>query len=596
MNRPIVAVVRRVVAATAVLAATAGALGGPAVAASAQATAARPTISPDFAGRAQYKFTRLAKAKPDECFNGIGQPYPAGPPCASGQAKVNQGYVWGLTQAGPTIWFGTGANVHCLVGGDTLGNQKPEVNSDWTCEYGGSQAVKNDPAIPASIGDMRPPEVWTYDTVRHKSVNKSAEIIAKSPDDASRLAHTVGLRAAGTFGNVVLLGGPALGDTLNMFAFDATTKAYLGSITFTDYSNIRTFLVAQDALYLGVGTGHNGTGGGGVLRWTGDTSNPFSFVTVATLPVQAADLVVYGDQIAATTWPTSKPNAPQLLAGLWLSPKLSDGAPGLNPEDATGWKQVWNAAMYEPDRVTAATYGGGGLAAYDGYVYWGTMHVPMKASIVSASIYPPVDDAAAKTQRLNTQRAVSIWRGKDLGLPTQKIELLYGESTLPAWDPATSTWSSKSTHFTPLYGKSGFGNIFNNYTWRMTVVDNKLFVGTMDWSYLVKGVLAGGRSAPVNAAARKALSDPSGWASASVRANLFGGDLWMFPSSTAKAVAVNTKGLGNYLNYGIRNMIPNGSGGLYLGMADPMNLRTNPRDAQPEGGWELLEMTKRTTR
>jgi hypothetical protein len=252
--------------------------------------------------------------------------------------------------------------------------------------------------------------------------------------------------------------------------------------------------------------------------------------------------------------------------------------------------------MYEPDRVTAATYGGGGLAAYDGYVYWGTMHVPMKASIVSAGIYPPVDDAAAKTQRLNTQRAVSIWRGKDLGLPTQKIELLYGESTLPAWDPATSTWSQKSTHFTPLYGKSGFGNIFNNYTWRMTVVDNKLFVGTMDWSYLVKGVLDGGKTAPVNAAARNALSDPSGWAGSSVRANLFGGDLWMFPNTTAKAVAVNTKGLGNYLNYGIRNMIPNGSGGLYLGMANPMNLRTNPKDARPEGGWELLEMTKRTTR
>ena len=580
----ITAATRRVAAAAAVLAVTAGTFAAPA--------AAAPAPGKGPGARQQYKFTKLAKAKPDECFNGIGQPYPVGPPCATGQAKVNQAYVWGLTQVGKMIWFGTGANVHCLVSGNTLGLAKPTANSDWTCEYAESQAVKNDPAIPAGIGDMRPPEVWTYDTATHKSVNKSAEIIAKSPDDALRLSHTVGLRAAGTFGNVVLLGGPALEDTLNMFAFDATTKQYLGSYTFTNYSNIRTFLVAQDALYLGVGTGHGGSAGGGVLRWTGDATNPFSFVQVATLPVQAADLTLYGDQIAATTWPSSKPNAAQLLAGLWISPKLSDGLPGLNPEDAAGWKQIWNSGQYDPDRVTAATYGGGGMASYDGYLYWGTMHVPMKASLVSANLYPPADDAAARTQTLNTQRAISIWRAKDVGLPTQKIELLYGESTLPAYDPTTATWTKKSTNFTPLYGKSGFGNLFNNYTWRMTVVDNKLFVGTMDWSYLVKGVLAGGKSAPVNAASRKAMSNPAALDASSIKANQFGGDLWMFPSSTAKAQAVNTSGLGNYLNYGIRNMIPNGSGGLYLGMANPMNLRTNPKDRVPEGGWELLEMTK----
>jgi hypothetical protein len=28
-------------------------------------------------------------------------------------------------------------------------------------------------------------------------------------------------------------------------------------------------------------------------------------------------------------------------------------------------------------------------------------------------------------------------------------------------------------------------------------------------------------------------------------------------------------------------------------MANPMNLRTDPTDNRPEGGWELLEMTKR---
>ncbi|BFU42259.1 hypothetical protein KRMM14A1004_04960 [Krasilnikovia sp. MM14-A1004] len=543
-------------------------------------------------GKNGYRFDLLAKAKPDECFNGVGQPYPAGPPCKTGQPKVNQAYVWGLTQVGKTVWFGTGANVHCLVSGATLNYVKPTANDNWTCEYGESQSGKADDAIPDYLGDMRAPEVWTYDTTTKKSVNKSAEIRAKSPDDALRLSHTIGLRAAGNMGDVVLLGGPALGDTLNMFAFDATTQQYLGSFTFANYGNIRTFLVADDALYLGVGIGRNGSAGGAVLRWSGDKSNPFAFTTVASLPVQAADLTVYDGRIAATSWPAEQPTSQLMLAGLWISPKLADGQPGLNPEDATGWKQVWNARQYEPDRVVSATYGGGGIAAFDGYVYWGTMHVPMKSSMVHANVYPPADKEAAKTQDVNTQRAVSIWRGKDLGLPTQKIELVYGEKTLPAWDPATSTWSQKSTNFTPLYGKSGFGYLFNNYTWRMTVVDNKLFVGTMDWSYLVKDLLQGAApTAPVNKFARQAMADPDSWAKPLIKPSQFGGDLYMFPDSNSPAVAVNKRGLGNYLNYGIRNMIPDGTGGLYIGMANPMNLRTKRLDGKPEGGWELIRMT-----
>jgi len=63
----------------------------------------------------------LAKAAPDECFAGIGQPYPplqAGGTCPSGSIpKRNQAYVWGLTQVGTQLWFGTAANVLCLGAG-----------------------------------------------------------------------------------------------------------------------------------------------------------------------------------------------------------------------------------------------------------------------------------------------------------------------------------------------------------------------------------------------------------------------------------------------------------------------------------------------
>jgi hypothetical protein len=540
-----------------------------------------------------YSFTRLAKAQPDECFNGIGQVYPAGPPCTTGKAKVNQAYVWGLTQVGTKIWFGTGANTHCLVSGATLAYVQPMVTDNWACEFGSSQTVKNDATIPAYLGDMRAPQVWTYDTVSRASVNRSAEIRAKSPDDAARLSRTIGLRAAGTFGGVVLLGGPAIGATLNMFAFDATTMQYLGSKTFTEYGNIRTFLVADNALYLGVGIGRNGSAGGGVLRWTGSVASPFDFVNIASLPVQAADLTSYDGRIAATSWPTAQADTAATLAGLWISPKLADGLPGLNPEDADGWRQVWNVGQYEPDPLVVGTYGGGGLAAAGGYVYWGTMHVPMKASAVYAAKYPPADNTAAMDQIIKSQRAVSIWRGKNLGLPTQKIELLYGESKVPVYDPAAATWRDKPTNHTALYGKSGFGSLLNNYTWRMIAVDNKIFVGTMDWSYLVKDLAQATAPTEYDKFIRGVLADAIVASNNLLSLNNYGGDIWMFPSTTAPAQQVNVSGLGNTLNYGIRNMIPDGAGGLYLGMANPMNLRTNLSDTVPEGGWELIKMTKK---
>jgi len=568
---------RRLGTAAAVFVVVLGAMASPASAESADADS--------------YTATLLAKAKPDECFNGIGLPYPVGPPCAEGQAKVNQAYVWGLTKIGSDVWFGTGANVNCLVSGATLDVYNPVVNKDYVCEYAESGTVRDDPAWPVYLGDQRPPEVWLYDACSKKSVNKSSEIIAKSADDAKRLRETIGLRAAGNFNGVVLLGGPALNDSLNLFAFDARSHKFIGSINLPEYGNIRTFLVAEKALYLGVGIGTNGSSGGGVLRWTGSLQDPFSFEVVGSLPVQAADLTYYDGRLAITSWPASKATSATQLAGVWLSPKLADGEPGLNPEDATGWTQSWNAGQYEPDRIMSATYGGGGIAAYDGYLYWGTMHVPLKATKVYQNRYPQSTDEGKKEQVIDTQRAISIWRGKDLGTPDAKIELLYGETALPAYTATTNSWSTVSTGWTPLYGRSGFDFPYNNYTWRMTVVDGKLFVGTMDWSYIVQDLVAQGAGSSADAAAAKAISDPANLGATAIDPAAYGGDLWMFPSAAEKALPISTTGLGNYLNYGIRNMVVDGDG-LYIGMANPMNLRTDTTDDVPQGGWELIKLDK----
>ncbi|MEV4636174.1 hypothetical protein AB0J80_02370 [Actinoplanes sp. NPDC049548] len=509
-----------------------------------------PVTAPD-----TYSFELIGKAAADECFAGIGNPYPAGPPCAQGQPKVNQAYVWGLTRVGRQVWFGTGANTHCLTSGSSLGDANPVVNADYVCEFGESQVAKNNPTVPDALGDVRPPQVWLFDAATGSLTNRSDTVMGASAADATRLRRTLGLRAAGNLNGVVLLAGPTLSSTLNVFAFDAVTKRFLGSRTLAQYGNARTFLAAEGSLYLGAGIGPDGSFGGAVLRWRGNRITPFLFEKVATLPAQAADLAYQDGRIYATTWSTARPTSDAQRGGVWRSPPL--------PLDGGAWTQVWNAGSYETDPLIRDTYGVGGVAAYDGWLYWGTMHVPLKATKVHQKAYPQPTDEAKRTQIRMTQRATSIWRGRDLGTPQQRIELLYGEAVLPAYRPDTGTWTAAPTGWTPRHGKSGFGNSFNNYTWRMAVAGDRLYVGTMDWSYIVQDL---SDQAPP--------TDPAGW----------GGDLWTFPSADAPAEAVDVRGLGNHLNYGIRNMVADGDD-LYVGMANPMNLRAG-------GGWELIRLVR----
>ncbi|WP_432971985.1 hypothetical protein [Dactylosporangium sp. CA-233914] len=527
----------------------------------------------------------LAKATPDECFAGVGEPYPAGPPCESGQPKVNQSYVWGLTKSGDRVWFGTGANVQCLTLGTSLSQKTPVKNDDYVCEYGSSQLGKQTRGLAGALGDWRPPKVYLYETSSKKLTDKTGDITRKSSDDSQRINTTVGIRAAGSNNGIVLMGGPSLFG-INLFAFDSNSGRYLGSTSLNTYGNIRHFVVADGALYAGVGIGPDGAGGGAVLRFSGDRSNPFKYTVVANLPAQVADIVVHQGRIAATTWPSLGGYTRANSAAVWISPRLADGRPGLTTDDARSWKQVWSVNSYEPDPVVARTYGLGALASYGGYLYWGTMHVPLKSTQALISNYKITDGQQAGLAVKNTQRTVSIFRAGGVDTSRPAVDLLYGESQLPKYDPkgnnGTGAWSLASTGYKPKYGASGFGNPYNNYTWSMVVTGGKLYVGTMDWGYISKYSPAG---ALPGIAAALGTQD----------AKSYGADLWAFDSPQEPAKAVDTTGLGNYLNYGIRTMVADGSG-IYLGMANPMNLRTNTGDDVPEGGWELLRLPTSATK
>ncbi len=89
--------------------------------------------------------------------------------------------------------------------------------------------------------------------------------------------------------------------------------------------------------------------------------------------------------------------------------------------------------------------------------------------------------------------------------------------------------------------------------WSAEVHRGKLYMGTYDWS-----VVAAETGVPGGAAA--------------ARANSFGADLWRFDDTASPAVAECTDGCGNGGNYGIRNMISDGTT-LFVGTANPVRAR-----------------------
>ena len=216
----------------------------------------------------------LAKATPDEDFNGVGEPYLPGPPFEH-EPKVNQAYAWGMTKAGDKIWIGSGANTVCmLLGGYSGGTITQTIQTDsFVCEFAESQY---DPTLPSGLEDWRPPVVHRYDL----STDTGADIAVPSP----LLTSTLGLRSAGNHNGVVILGGPQFGTEteitgINLFAFDAESGDFLGAINMPQYANIRKWLVVDDVLYTTVG---NIGEGGEVLRWRGNATSPFQFEVVAT--------------------------------------------------------------------------------------------------------------------------------------------------------------------------------------------------------------------------------------------------------------------------------------------------------------------------
>jgi hypothetical protein len=534
-------------------------------------------------GPDDYQFQVVAKAQPDEWFTGIGELYTpiTDPQPAGALAKVNQAYVWSLTEAGDNLWFGTGANVASM--GHTSAGGAAAQNAISVTEGSQSRYPISPEYMRQYIGDWRPPEVWRYNTLTGQAENLT-------PND-SRINQTFGLRSAGSTDEVVLLAGPATTFTgINVFAFDAQTSEYLGSQQYLQYGDIRSWVRYEDQLYTGVLRTFSQTGEGAVLRWQGNRSNPFRFQEVGALDNEAANLAIHDGRLFVSTWTMWSASLMGIQgyrstadAGLWMSPEL--GSDGLAAADTNAWQKVWDMSEYDPDPVIRRSLGGGAMYSFDGYLYWGTMQVNGVGMTALQEAYP--NDVLPSQAFYSSFRASAFFRGRDFDVDgARQVELLYGDLNLwtytpagadPTTEPGTFTLKPNRMNTAGTFGSAGFGTGTNYYTWSATVHDNMLYVGTIDYSpsrYVDQYIAANGDVASLVPTLHATL----------------GADLVVFPASNGTPFKASEFGAGNPLNYGIRTMVST-SQGLFLGSASASNLLTDPTSPLHAGGWELIKVS-----
>ena len=537
----------------------------------------------------------LAKASPNECFYGMGDPanqYMA-QTCTDGTWKVNEGLVWGMTKSGNKLWLGTLNNPRCLTGGDPILGTTPFLFEDYVCEFGEGSLS---PPFPAAYGDWRPPSTYVYNLETKKLTQK--DVLNPLTMQGLPLIH--GIRGAGALNGIVFFGGGsgipiAPFESITLLAYNSDSEVLLGWHNLEDssgdnYFNVRKWLTYKNNLYVCVWK----DGGGHVLRWLGDAqaikngdlSTLWSFEEVGHLDSQPANIAVYeGNRIAVATRPIGIDDAARMGGGsIWLSPSFDDH---LTSADTNNWQKIWQVADYDPDEITTMVTGVGDLRYFKGYLWWGTQHIPgvswrhhLDHYSIILDNYPTEEDEVSAYY--GTWRPTIVFRGRHFGTAQEEIEILYGFTHLPKFVVNDQTgqgeWTIAPNNMSgspPLFGKGGFGNWYQFYTFTVEVFKNQLFIGT---NLISMRFAKEGAPFPMPVAPHESL---------------WGAELWRFPNSQSPAVAETLSGFGNYTNVSVRNMVVSNDA-LYVGTGNPHNLLTDPDDDIPEGGWEVWELKNRS--
>lgn len=487
-------------------------------------------------------FTRSAHAPVDEAFESVASGKNRQDASADWQREMpkgfrpkrNSSYPWGTTTYGENeLWVGTIAQGWCVWPVQNL--NLPMYLSTYESEFTGCspQGVLSSPSLIYIIN----PEKGTTELVNEGTLSRGGEEFRKAmePHDEMSALSIMGLRAAGTYGDLVFFAGHHLHSGgegwLRIYVFNAKDRSFLGFREMRG-DTTRRFKTVTDsqgntAFYtiIGAETGmtQNGEGPTVMLRWVGTPEKPFSGGNYRqTLDGQGAgwDVVsgidldgnfgmigdfkqfthVDGSErliMSAASHPllydpdTGQRDPSRHESVMLLSEPVPNG--GWTHKDPMDFEIVFGMSRYDPDIRGRWGAKWGTSNVHDGYIYFGTYHQGTSAGhshfeVADPELFDQLTDTKAglKAFLANEWRASSIFRMKleDLQAITEKKknpEVLYGykefrvANDVGEWKTVPNGLGAE-----PLFGEAGMGHPGNIYSWTSLSSDGQLFWGFFD--------------------------------------------------------------------------------------------------------------------
>jgi hypothetical protein len=450
------------------------------------------------------------------------------------QGMRSASYPWATTTYGSDeLWMGTISLGWCVWPFQNL--ELPIYLTTYESRFTGC-SVQNVLGTPSQIY-IYDFETGTQELVHEGSLASGGKEYAeaKGRHDDMALLSVMGLRAAGTFGDLVFFAGHHLHSGsegwLRIFVFNARKRAFLGFRelrgdttrrfkTITDENGDKGFYTI-----IGAETGmtQNGEGPTVMLRWVGTEEEPFKggdFLQTGSGQGAGWDVVssagldghygMIGDfQQFTHTDGTERLIMSSAAHPLLYDPETGERNPALHesvmllsePVPVGGWTRddpmdfevVFGMDRYDPDVKGRWGAKWGTTNIHEGYIYLGTYHQGTNAGYLHFKKADGVlYEQLTSTHDEHVEFAVNQWRASSIfrmkledldaiAAGSKDPELLYGYTSFRVADEAGNWVRIKNKlEVKPRFGEAGLGHPGNIYSWTSLSKDGQLFWGFFD--------------------------------------------------------------------------------------------------------------------
>ncbi len=450
------------------------------------------------------------------------------------QGMRSSSYPWATTTYGDDeLWMGTISSGWCVWPFQNL--ELPFYLTTYESRFTGC-SVQNVLGTPSQIYIYNF-ETGTRELIHEGTLTSGGKEYAASTerhDGMARLS-VMGLRAAGTFGDLIFFAGHHKHSNsdgwLRIYVFNAKKRSFLGHRDLRGDTTRRFKTISdkngEESFYtiIGAETGmmQNGEGPTVMLRWVGTEEEPF----------KGGNYLQTGDGQGAGWDVVSSPSidghygmigdfqqfrhhdgTERLILSSAAHPLLYDPNTGernselhesvmlmSEPVPAGGWTRnnpmnlevVFGMDRYDPDAKGRWGAKWGTTNIHQGYIYFGTYHQGTNAGYLhfkkaDGALYDQLTSSREKHLEfaVNQWRASSIFRMKledidDIAARSKEPELLYGYTSFRVADE-TGDWveTKNKLEAQPMFGEAGLGHPGNIYSWTSLSKDGQLFWGFFD--------------------------------------------------------------------------------------------------------------------